>query len=97
MGTREKPDPWETAASLVSNAVVSARVLGESPRVTNLVASSVGRLAAELEAEEGRGLIRHALASIDDELKASVPDLVAALDRLLAAPDGGRSAGAQKG
>ncbi|GAB2182262.1 hypothetical protein DLREEDagrD3_24850 [Denitratisoma sp. agr-D3] len=80
----KKPDPFLASATLVDNAVTAARVLGENPRISRLVASSVGRFAAELAPEEGQALIRHALARIGAEEVPLVPKLHGGLDKLLA-------------
>lgn len=84
---RKKPDPFLAAATLVDNAVTAARVLGENARISRLVASSVGRFAAELEPMAGQTLIRHALARIGSEEAALVPKLQGSLNKLLAGGD----------
>lgn len=83
MARSAKPDPYLATTDLVANAIASARVLGESPRITRLVASSVGRFAAEMDREAGEALVRQALDQIGPEFQASVPELFARLKRLL--------------
>lgn len=95
-----KPDPYATAEALIANAITTARVLGENARITGLVASSIGRFAAELDAaadgvgdvvgdtstaeSPGRALLRFALAHIDADAAAIVPRLHQGLRSLLA-------------
>lgn len=84
---KPKTDHFEATAALISNAVGTARVFGENPRITRLVASSIGRFAVELDGmpETMRGgaqLIRYALAQISEQDALFVPKLHASLEEL---------------
>ena len=91
-----KPDPYATTEALIANAITTARVLGENARITGLVASSIGRFAAELDAaaegvigdtpaaeSPGRALLQFALSHIDADAAAIVPRLHRGLSALL--------------
>lgn len=85
--TKPKPDHFEATAALISNAIGTARVFGENPRITRLVASSIGRFAAELDnapdtIAAGAQLIRYALAQISEQDALFVPKLHASLEEL---------------
>lgn len=84
----KKPDPFEASAALISNAITTAKVLGENPRITRLVVSSVGRFAAELdgaavEGSPGRALLQYALTRISASDAPLVPKLHSGLNKLL--------------
>jgi hypothetical protein len=74
-------DHYKSTAQLIANAVTAARVFGENRRVTQLVASSVGRFAAELDAggdDAGDGLVEFALETLGEGAEHA-PGLHAAL------------------
>jgi hypothetical protein len=80
-----KADPFATTADLIANAISSARVFGENPRIARLVASSVGRFAQELAKDtpsEGARLRGYALAQISEQDALFVPRLVSSLETL---------------
>lgn len=84
---KPKPDHFKATAALISNAVGTARVFGENPRITRLVASSIGRFAAELDnapdtVTAGAHLISYALAQISEQDALFVPRLHASLAEL---------------
>jgi hypothetical protein len=79
-----KVNHYQSTAELIANAVTAARVFGENRRVTQLVASSVGRFAAELDAggdDAGDGLVEFALETLGEGAEY-VPSLHAALKML---------------
>lgn len=79
-----KTDPYKASEELIANAIGTARVFGENPRITRLVASSVGRFAAELDknGSPGAALVEHALELISEQDAQFVPGLLAALEKL---------------
>jgi hypothetical protein len=83
---KTKTDPFQASADLISNAIGTARVFGENPRITRLVASSVGRFAAELDkhpdGKPGAELVSYALEQISEQDSQFVPGLQAALEKL---------------
>ena len=85
---KQKTDPFQATADLIANALGTAKIFGENPRITRLVASSVGRFAAELDkdedAEPGATLVSFALDRISDEDALVVPRLYASLKELAA-------------
>ena len=87
----KKPNPYEASAVLITNAINTAKVLGENPRITRLVVSSVGRFAAELDGAvteggtetPGRALLQFALTRISTADAPLVPKLHGGLNKLL--------------
>lgn len=82
-------DPFQATADLISNAIGTARVFGENPRITRLVASSVGKFAIELDktpdaVAPGAQLVTYALAQISEQDALFVPKLHASLLELAA-------------
>jgi hypothetical protein len=85
----KKPDPYAATAALIANAITTAKVLGENPRITRLVVSSVGRFAAELDgavsdgSSPGRALLQFALTRVSAADAPLVPKLHGDLNKLL--------------
>lgn len=87
----KKVAPYEASAALIANAIGTAKVLGENPRITRLVVSSIGRFAAELDgaspvtsaAGPGRALLQYALTRISAADAPLVPELHNGLNKLL--------------
>jgi hypothetical protein len=85
--SRKKTDPYEATADLISNAIGTARVFGENPRITRLVASTVGKFAIELDNAPDAGspgvrLVNYALAQISEQDALFIPKLHASLVEL---------------
>lgn len=84
-----KLNPYQTTDRLIANAVSTARIFGESPKITRLVASSVGRFAAEMDEHDdgsaGDALLGYALAAIGPEEAEHVPVLRSRLAAIAAA------------
>lgn len=82
---KPKPNPYVTTSELITNAIGTAKVLGENRRITNLVASSIGKLILELdESDAGDELLTHALSCISAQDAEHVPSLYASLNALVA-------------
>ena len=83
---RAKTDFYRVTADLIANAVMSARVLGENPRITRLVAGSVGRYMREMDTAPGSApgeeLLEFALDCLEERGPEQVPALAAALRAL---------------
>jgi len=82
-----KPNPYQVTRELIANAVNTARIPGESRRVTSLVAGSIGRFAEEMDDETGDDLLAHALDCIDEQDAGHVPALYGSLQAMCAARD----------
>ncbi len=83
---KPKPNPYRTTSELIANAIVTAKVMGENRRITNLVASSIGRFILEMDdSDAGDELLAHALACISAQDAEHVPTLHAALNALAVA------------
>ena len=81
---KPKANPYQATADLIANAIGTAKVLGENRRITNLVAGSVARFAAEMDdSDAGDELLSHALECISEQDAAHVPALHSALNALL--------------
>ena len=79
-----KQNPYQTTSELIANAIGTARVLGENQRITNLVASSIGRYILEMgDSDSGDELLSHALSCISVQDAEHVPKLYSALNALL--------------
>jgi hypothetical protein len=79
-----KPNPYQATANLIANAIGTAKVFGENRRITNLVASSILRFAAEMDdSDAGDELLSHALSCISAQDAEHVPGLHLALSTLL--------------
>lgn len=83
-----KVDPYAASAALIANAITTARVLGETPRITRLVVSTIGRFAAELDGPEGsnqqgKALLQYALTRISASDAPLVPKLHGGINKLL--------------
>lgn len=80
---KPEPNPYQTASNLIANAIGTAKVFGENRRITNLVASSIGRLILEMDdSDEGDKLLAHALSCISAQDAEHVPTLHSALSAL---------------
>jgi hypothetical protein len=80
---KSKPNPYQTTSDLIANAIGTARVFGENRRITNLVASSIGRMILEMDgSDEGDELLAHALSCISAQDAEHVPTLHSALNAL---------------
>ncbi|OIR15361.1 hypothetical protein GALL_36830 [mine drainage metagenome] len=80
---KPKPNPYLTTSDLIANAIGTAKVFGENRRITNLVASSIGRLILEMDGSgEGDELLAHALSCINAQDAEHVPALYSALNAL---------------
>jgi hypothetical protein len=80
---KSKQNPYQTTSDLIANAIGTARVFGENRRITNLVASSIGRLILEMDdSGEGDELLTHALSCISAQDAEHVPTLNSALNAL---------------
>lgn len=81
---KPKSNPYQATADLIANTIGTAKVLGENRRITNLVASSVGRFVAEMDdSDAGDELLSHALSCISAQDAEHVPALHSALNALL--------------
>jgi hypothetical protein len=81
---KPKQSPYQTTSELIANAIGTAKVLGENQRITNLVASSIGRFILEMdESDAGDELLSHALSCISTQDAEHVPKLHSALNALL--------------
>jgi hypothetical protein len=80
---KPEPNPYQTASNLIANAIGTAKVFGENRRITNLVASSIGRLILEMDDSDGGDeLLAHALNCISAQDAEHVPTLYSALNAL---------------
>ena len=80
---KSKPNPYQTTSDLIANAIGTAKVLGENRRITNLVASSIGKFILEMEdSDAGDELLAHALSCISAQDAEHVPTLHSALNAL---------------
>lgn len=80
---KPKQNPYQATSDLIANAVGTAKVFGENRRITNLVASSIGRFILEMEgSDEGGELLTHALSCISAQDAEHVPTLYSALNAL---------------
>lgn len=83
---KPKPNPYLTTSELIANAIVTAKVMGENRRITNLVASSIAKFILEMDdGDAGDELLAHALSCISAQDVGHVPTLHAALNALAAA------------
>lgn len=81
---KPKLSPYQATSDLIANAIGTAKVFGENRRITNLVASSVGRFILEMEdSDAGDELLSHALGCISAQDAEHVPTLHSALNALL--------------
>ena len=75
--------PYQATSDLIASAIGTAKVLGENRRITNLVASSVGRFVMEMDdSDDGDELLSHALGCISEQDAKYVPALCSALNAL---------------
>ena len=80
---KPKQNPYLTTSDLIANAIGTARIMGENQRITNLVASSIGRFILEMdEIDSGDELLSHALSCISEQDAGLVPKLHSALNAL---------------
>jgi len=86
-----RSDPYRATAELIANAASTARVFGESRRVTQLVASSVQRFALKIDEDGGDGdeLLAFALESIAEHEAGHLAGLQAALNAVAEARTAG--------
>lgn len=87
-----KVDPYAATAALIANAITTAKVLGEIPRITRLVVSTIGRFAAELDGPDdsdqpGKALLQYALTRISAADAPLVPKLHSGINKLLTGAD----------
>lgn len=83
---KPKISPYLATSDLIANAIGTAKVFGESTRITNLVSSSIGRFILEMDDDDaGDELLSHALSCISPQDAEHVPTLHASLNALLAA------------
>lgn len=83
---KPKANPYQTTSDLIAHAIGTAKVVGENRRITNLVASSVGKFILEMgDSDAGDELLAHALSCISTQDAKYVPSLYASLNALLAA------------
>jgi hypothetical protein len=81
---KPKQNPYQTTSELIANAIGTAKVLGENQRITNLVASSIGRFVLEMDnSDSGDDLLSHALSCISTQDAEHVPKLYSTLNALL--------------
>jgi hypothetical protein len=81
---KPKQNPYQTTSDLIANTIGTAKVLGENQRITNLVASSIGRFVLEMDnTDSGDELLSHALSCINSQDAELVPKLHSALNALL--------------
>jgi hypothetical protein len=81
---KPKQSPYQATSDLIANAIGTAKVFGENRRITNLVASSIGRFILEMEdSDAGDELLSHALSCISVQDIEHVPTLHSALNALL--------------
>lgn len=74
---------YQATSDLIANAIGTAKVFGENRRITNLVASSIGRFILEMEdSDAGDELLSHALSCISTQDAEHVPILHSALHAL---------------
>ena len=82
---KAKNNPYQATTDLIGNAIGTAKVFGENRRITNLVASSILRFAAEMnDSDAGDELLSHALNCISAQDAEHVPMLCSALNALSA-------------
>lgn len=80
---KPKQNPYQTTSDLITSAIGTAKVLGENRRITNLVASSIGKLILEMDdSDAGDDLLAHALSCINAQDAEHVPTLYSALHAL---------------
>ncbi len=80
---KPKPNPYQTTSDLIANAIVTAKVMGENRRITNLVASSIAKFILEMDdSDAGDELLAHAASCISAQDATYVPTLHAALKAL---------------
>ena len=80
---KTKQNPYLTTTELITHAIGTARVLGENQRITNLVASSIGRFILEMgDSDSGDELLSHALSCIREQDAKLVPKLYSTLNAL---------------
>lgn len=87
-----KVNPYAASAALIANAITTAKVLGEMPRITRLVVSTIGRFAAELDGadsanQQGKALLQYALTRISASDAPLVPKLHGGINKLLTGED----------
>jgi len=83
--SKHGPNPYQATTDLIANAIGTAKVVGENRRITNLVAGSIARFAAEMDdSDAGDQLLSHALSCISAQDAGHVPGLHSALNALLA-------------
>jgi hypothetical protein len=81
---KSKLNPYQATSDLIANAIGTAKVFGENRRITNLVASSIGRFILEMEdSDAGDELLAHALSCIRAQDAEHVPTLYSTLNALL--------------
>ena len=81
---KPRQNPYLTTSELIANAIGTAKVLGENQRITNLVASSIGRFVLEMDdSDAGDELLSHALSCIGEQDAEHVPKLYSALNALM--------------
>lgn len=81
---KPKANPYQTTSDLIAHAIGTAKVVGENRRITNLVASSIGKFILEMgDSDAGDELLAHALSCISAEDAKYVPNLYASLNALL--------------
>jgi hypothetical protein len=81
---KSKLNPYQATSDLIASAIGTAKVFGENRRITNLVASSIGRFVLEMEdSDAGDELLAHALSCIRAQDAEHVPTLHSALNALL--------------
>jgi len=80
-------NPYQETARLIGSAITNARVFGENRRIANLVASSIGRFAAQIDAEGGDGdeLVDFAVEQLAEGGGDSAPALGEAITALATA------------
>ncbi|MCB1887143.1 MAG: hypothetical protein KDH20_06030 [Rhodocyclaceae bacterium] len=80
-------NPYEETARLIGSAITNARVFGENRRIANLVASSVGRFAAQIDDDGGDGdeLVDFAIDQLTEDGGDSTPALGDAIRALATA------------